>query len=287
MFRREKDVPVPLKNLILKTQMAGDLYDPVSFGHETVYYPRPFLYILTPNREHPNAENAAKLARMLCLYDYAGEQFQPSGHQAGHPCADHLALSRGLLFVFDPSQDQAFAAECKGETYSVAGQAQQREQHTTLSEVTNRIRAYSRMQDGALYERPLIMVLTKSDAWSHLLRDQDHSNPWVKNPQTGQAALDMERIARRSQALHALMKEYCPSTVATAHNFAREVTYIAVSAFGERYDPDRFLVDPKTHEVSIRPRDIRPCWAVVPMLYSICKAHPGLIPRLVRRPRSG
>ena len=68
---------VLLANLIRKTELQGQLYDTVLFGNQSVSYPRPFLFTLSPTEQHPNAEARQRLSRLLCLYDNAGEHFQP------------------------------------------------------------------------------------------------------------------------------------------------------------------------------------------------------------------
>jgi len=82
------------------------------------------------------------------------------------------------------------------------------------------------------------------------------------------------------------MMRYSRDVVAAAEGFARDVTYVAVSALADRYDPGRLHVDAHSKLVSIRPRDIRPFWTVVPVLYALSRSLPGLIP-CVRRKSDG
>ncbi len=278
--REDEEAPVALKDLIVKTQMGGDLYTPVTFDQQTISYPDPFVFSMQPTDKHPNAKAAAKLARMLCLYDNAGEHFRPDAHQVGNPCAEHLALSQAILFLFDPSQDLKFRAECRGETQAQAGRIKPTQQVTILNEVARRVKDYAGLNRTELYGRPLIMVLTKFDAWSHLVEEDDHGDPWVWFEQKNTSGIDVERIENRSAALRDLMMRHCRDVVAAAEGFARDVTYIAVSALG-----DRLHVDERTNYVSIRPRDVQPYWAAVPLLYAVCRALPGLIPRSSRRDR--
>jgi hypothetical protein len=127
-------------------------------------------------------------------------------------------------------------------------------------------------------------VLTKFDAWSHLVEDSDATSPW-KSAQHGTiAGLDLDRIHARSRQLRELMMQYCRDVVAAAEGFARDVTYIAVSALGHRYEHGRLIVDDSSKLVSIRPKDVQPYWVEVPLLYAISRAHQGLIPHL--RPKN-
>ena len=76
------------------------------------------------------------------------------------------------------------------------------------------------------------------------------------------------------------MMEVCPEVVVAAENFAPTVTYMPVSALG------RCPVSNSKHQglASIRPRDIRPIWVTVPLLYVLCRGLPGMIPVLKRKP---
>jgi hypothetical protein len=280
LFGRQHDeVPVPLGELIPKTQMAGDLYVPVTFGSQTVSYPQPFVFSLQPASGHPSAAASSQLSRMLCLYDNAGEHFRPGGNRVTNPCADHLALSRAILFLFDPSQDRKFREQCLCETQSKAGNIAPSQQITILNEVAKRVREHKGLKPNQFYENPLIVVLTKYDAWSHLLDGEtERSDPWIRSSRHGTCVLDQGRIRERSRLLRELMMRYCREVVAAAEGFARDVTYIAVSALADRYDPDRLQVDKLSRLVSIRPRDVRPFWASVPMLYALSRSLPKLIP---------
>jgi hypothetical protein len=279
LFGRENDEdPVPLGDLITKTQLAGDLYVPVTFGSQTIAYPQPFVFSLQPAAGHP-AAGSAQLSRMLCLYDNAGEHFRPGGNRVTNPCADHLALSRAILFLFDPSQDRKFREHCLCETQAKAGNMAPSQQITILNEVAKRVREYKGLKPTELYDSPLIVVLTKYDAWSHLLDGEDEpSDPWLRSPRQAGCLLDHVRIRQRSRQLRELMMRYCREVVAAAEGFARDVTYIAVSSLADRYDPDRLQVDRQSKLVSIRPKDVRPFWVAVPLLYALNQALPRLIP---------
>jgi hypothetical protein len=276
--RPDDESPVPLGELIRKTQMAGDLYVPVTFGSQTVSYPRPFVYALQPAPRHPAATGASQLSRILCLYDNAGEQFRPGGNRVTNPCADHLALSRAILFTFDPSQDRKFREQCVCETQSKAGNIAPSQQITILHEVAKRVREYKGLKPIQHYDSPLIVVLTKYDAWSYLLGGEDQpSDPWIRSARDGICVLDQGRIQERSRRLRELMMRYCREFVAAAEGFAGDVTYIAVSALADRYDPDRLRVDERTRLVSIRPKDVRPFWTAVPLLYALNRSLPRLV----------
>jgi hypothetical protein len=269
---------VPLADLILKTDLQGALYDSVSFGQQTISYPRPFLFMLQPQEGHPGGD-AARLARLLCLYDNAGEHFQPGQDTAASAVTRHLAQSRAILFLFDPTQDPRFRAVCRGGESAGMTQRAARlsRQETILNEAAMRIRRHTGMSQGSKYEHPLVVVVSKFDEWSHLLGDDEEGEPWrVQGNLTG---VDVDRIERRSARLREVMLKYSPETVSTAESLAKDVTYVAVSALGgvER--------DPITGAPGIKPMNLRPYWVTVPLLYSMSRVFPALIPRLVRRAR--
>ena len=133
---------------IEKTETQGDLYDTVLFADQAVSYPRPFLFTVQPLESHPNYQ---KFSRILCLYDNAGESFLPGEDTATNPHTRHLALSRALLFLFDPTQDPRFRNACAGKSSDpqMQGRTQRlaREravrQETILFEAATRVRRYT------------------------------------------------------------------------------------------------------------------------------------------------
>jgi hypothetical protein len=275
---RESEI-LPLGNLIRKTELQGELYDTVAFGQQMVSYPRPFLFAMQPQAGHPNGDKAAGLARMLCLYDNAGEHFQPGQDTTSSPVTRHLAQSRAILFLFDPTQDKRLRAACRSN--KLTGSAASRDsrlsrQETILNEAAARIRRLSGLSHHAKYDRPLVLVLSKFDEWSHVLGPAENGEPWKRGGTI--TGVRQEQVEKQSQGLRRILTHYCPETVAAAESFAGDVTYIAVSALG-----DRIEVDPVTGIAAIRPMDINPHWVTVPLLYSLSRILPGLIPRVKRK----
>jgi hypothetical protein len=269
---------------IEKTEEQGDLYDSVSFGDEagTVRYPRPFLFSLSPLEQHPNYRAATQVARSMCLYDNAGESFLPGADKATSPVTRHLALSQALFFLFDPTQDPRFRHACQGKssdpqmqmrTQRVAREGPLR-QDTVLLEAADRVRRYAGLAQNAKHTRPLIVTVTKYDAWSELLGGAKLENPWIKGGHGNEiAAFSLQEVERRSRQVRELLWEHCPEIVSAAEGFATEVLYIPVSATGR--GPE---VDPQSGAEGIRPKDIKPMWAEVPFLYMLCKWMDGIIP---------
>lgn len=276
---RESEI-LPLGGLIRKTELQGELYDTVNYGQQVVSYPRPFVFTLRPTALHPYYEKAGALARALCLYDNAGEHFQPGQDTTANPATRHLARSRALLFLFDPTQDKRFRAACRGKAAGSSGDRDNRlsRQETLLNEAAARVRKFRGLSQSARDDRPLIVILSKFDEWSHLIGSMDDPEPWRRIDGAGVRGLDVDRIHDRSARLRELLARYCPETVAAAEGFAEEVIYIAVSALG-----DQMEIDPATNLPGVRPANIRPYWATIPLLYALARAAPALIPRIKRR----
>lgn len=284
----EPDELVPLAKLIRKTEEQGELYDMVSFGTQTVSYPRPFVFSMQPQEGHPNAANSASFGRVVCLYDNAGESFQPGKDSAANPVTRHLAQSRVLLYVFDPTQDARFRKHCD-EKLGPASAARISRQEPILQEAAARIRRYASLKQTEKHARPLVVILTKSDAWSHLLGEDLPPEPWKLMP-AGQVgtqmmarpfhAFDAPAVERRSQLARTLLLKLCPEIVNAAEGFATRVVYVPVSAVGWETS-----LNDRNGLLSIRPEDTRPHWVTAPYLYALYRANPGLIPSLaIRKP---
>jgi hypothetical protein len=269
---------VPLADLIRKTELQGELYDTVLFGNQSVSYPRPFLFAVQPQAQHPNHAGVRRLARVLCLYDNAGEHFLAGQDSTSSPVTHHLARSRLLLFLFDPLQDQRFRKRCEQrKLLRPPPGARGNRQESVLLEAAARVRRHTGLSQNARHPRPLIVVLTKFDAWSGLLDDPSRHEPLVR--QCGLLALDLDRVKARSEAARRLMLELCPEVVGAAESFARHVVYVPVSALG--HAP---VGHPETGQPAIRPRDILPIWVTVPLLFALAGYSPGLVASVRRQP---
>jgi hypothetical protein len=272
---------VPLADLIRKTDLQGELYDTVMYGDQAVSYPRPFLFTMQPLKNHPHFGRAEKMARNLCLYDNAGEHFLTGQDSTASPVTHHMTHSKLLMFLFDPTQDQRFRSLCqlgKGDSANTASGRTSR-QESTLLEAAARVRRYTGLPQNAKHQRPLIVAVTKLDAWRHLLADKDWQEPWIAKDRI--AGIDVEKIEKRSQDTRGLLFKICPEMVHAAEGFAQQVVYIPVSALGRIPEPD-----PQTNNLALRPGEIKPIWVTVPLLYGFCRWLPGLIPSLRRKQRS-
>jgi hypothetical protein len=277
---------VPLASLIRKTEVQGDLYDMVAYGTQNVSYPRPFVFAMQPQQGHPNAVKAESLSRVICLYDNAGESFQPGEDKVSSPVTRHMAQSRSLFFVFDPTQDSRFCRHCDEKLGPVSAPKMSR-QEPILQEAAARIRRHAGLKQTEKHSRPLIVIVTKCDTWLHLTGENPAREPWklVPSGQMGEQtvdvalhAFDTNAVERWSQLLRTLLLKHCPEIVTGAEGFATHVTYIPVSAVG--WDTK---VDDASGKLSLRPADTAPYWVTIPFLYALCRSVPGLVPSIVRK----
>jgi len=264
-----------------KTEMQGRMYNQVRLENMTVSLPRPFMFSLTPQAHHPSyREKKGDLKKTLVLYDNAGEHFEPGMDSAANPGTQHLVRSQGLFFLFDPTQDPRFRRECESDDPQIKRGTRAERQEILLTEAVTRIKRYTPAQRDQRYRHPLIIVVTKFDIWRSLL-NCPLPDPCRELPGHSTAALDTDAIMTASFSLRYLLSELCPELVSTAESFASKVVYVPVSALGHSpfVDPE----NPASGLLLVRPKNIKPVWATVPMLYML--AFLGLIPAIKRRPR--
>ncbi len=263
---------------LAKTDESGDLYDQANINGHAVSLPRPFLFNVRPAPHHPHAKQVEQLGRVLCLYDNAGESFQPGKDTATSPVTQHLAKAKVLMFLFDPTQDPRFREKCRHFNHDpqlTAGRVVQR-QETLLSEAAARVRRYANLPTGRRHDRPLLVIVPKSDIWGSLIDEDLVSEPILPGAVGGLlAAVDVRRIERVSRKLRALLLKETPELVAAAEDFCQPVVYIPVSALGT--SPEETPLPGGGTGLFIRPGKITPHWTAVPLLYLFAKWTTGLI----------
>ena len=188
---------------------------------------------------------------------------------------NHLALSKALLFLFDPTQHAKFRKACQGQSEDpqLGDHGWSHQQHQVLSEVAARIRTHTGWPQDEKYDVPLIIVVTKFDAWCSLmgvskLRLRELIRPVGENL----SALHIDGIQSASAKVRKVLRQYSPEIVSAAEGFSRDVIYIPVSALGN--SPE---IDPETGRLGIRPADVEPMWAEVPLLYALHRTTGRLI----------
>lgn len=258
-----------------KTALEGDLYDTVLFSGHSISYPRPYIFSLKPLDNHPNYKAMSKLSHGVCLYDNAGEHFLPGQDTTSSPVTRHLALSRAMFFLFDPTQDPRFRRACAGRANDpqMGDRARTSRQEMVLLEAADRVRRYTGLPQKSRHQRPLVVVTTKYDAWSALLNRTALENPWGPTRFPNLCAMDLQYVEAVSADVRSLLVRLTPELVSAAEAFAEQVIYIPVSSLG--HPPE---VDTQTGLLGVRSRDLHPVWAEVPILYTMARWMGGIIP---------
>lgn len=274
----EQTLFVPLDDSKLvslqKTQLQGTLYSPVAFDTQTIYFPRPFVFSAQPMPNHPASGRTQQASTLLVMYDNAGEHFDPGQDTMAMPGTRHLAHSSAILFMYDPTQAPRFRNACMqgSKDPQLTQHGRVARQETVLQEAIQRIRRYRGLGQTAVLETPLIVVVTKFDVWNHLLGMKSLPEISEHVASVGSHLLNMTALDGISARVRDLLRVHCPEVIGMAEGFSRDVRYVPCSALGR--SPE---VDPVGGMLGIRPRDIRPLWAEVPMLYALHRLRPTLI----------
>ncbi|HVX86668.1 MAG TPA: hypothetical protein VH253_17935 [Phycisphaerae bacterium] len=273
----DPDTPIVLE----KTHTQGDHYRSIPLRGQDTQLPKPFLFTLHPGPGHPRVSQRAKVGRIVCLYDNAGEHFGVGQDTASSPVTRHLTRSKVLMFLMDPTQDPRFRAKLKGisQDPQVVDPLQTVRQETILGEAAIRYRRHLGLSAYKKTDRPLLVLVAKSDIWASLLEAELDAGPdALKEPiikgatAEGLAAIDLDRVNRVSRALRALLLDLSPEVVTAAEDFSQEVLYMPVSALG--HSPEKYA---DRAGLLIKPKDVHPRWVTIPLLYSYAKWSKGLI----------
>lgn len=265
-----------------KTEEQGDLYDQIRLGEQITTLPKPFLFSMRPLKMHPNSAHAAQCSRIICMYDNAGESFDAGKDTAASPVTQHMAKSRVLMFLFDPTQDPRFRDRCLqfSQDPQLKSKLRATRQETILTEAAMRVRRYTGLGPNKKHNSPLIVLVSKWDVWAPLLDVPIDHEPVSTRLVNGRELMTVElgRIEAASHLLRALLAELTPEFVAAAEDFCQHVLYMPVSALGaapEEMPASELVVGGSG--LGIRPRNIRPRWVTVPVLYMFAKWSTGLI----------
>jgi len=270
---------------IRKTQSDDPrLYRTTMIEGAAVRFPVPLQFLLWPTPEHSKYAAARQVGRLIVLYDNAGEDFLPGAEDGASPVVQHLAKSQILLSFFDPTQDPGFRAECGSDDPQLSGElrpgqqapAIMHRQETLLRETAVRIRRYLGIAQDERIKKPLIVIIPKFDIIAKMAGISLDKEPYTESKEARPGLMDLGRVERVSNKLRELFRRLCPEYVATAEGLSMAVRYIPVSALGR--SPE--LVQRSGQSFyGIRPADIQPKWATVPLMYCLCKWAPGTITR--------
>lgn len=257
-----------------KTEMQGEMYDRVEINGMEVRLPRPLMFGVEALPDHPWLEKKPETMRQtLVLYDNAGEHFQSGRDSATDPGTRHLVKSEGIFFVFDPTRSVEFRKICDSDDPQMAPGAPVERQEQLLTEAVTRIERHSGNVNRDTLDRPLVVVISKCDTWRSLL-DCDLPDPWVETDSFSTAVLHRPNLRAISLAVRDILEDVTPDLVATAESFSSEVLYLPTSALG--HSPTRREDTEQSQSLLVKPRDIRPIFAEVPVLYMLGRL--GMLP---------
>lgn len=270
---------------ILKTQADDpNLHRNAIIDGVSMRFPCPLQFRLWPTPEHSKHAQANKIGRVVVLYDNAGEDFLPGAGTDGANSAvvQHLAQSKIILVLFDPTQDPRFRSQCTSDDPQLTRGLRPgsnkptviHRQETLLKEATVRVRRYLGMSQDERLRKPLIVVVPKFDIWSKMTDLSLDQEPYIGLDGDGPVRMDIARVEQTSDTIRNLFRRLCPEFIATAESLSEIVRYIPVSSLGT--SPE--LVRRGEHTFyGIRPRDINSKWVSVPLPYCLYKWAPSLI----------
>ncbi len=267
-------------DLIRRTQELDDsLFNEVLISDQAVNLAKPFIFQIEPGNGHPRVNNNEH--RLISLYDNSGESFKTGKDTSENQVTIHLREADALFYLFDPTQNIRIRKEAERVQQQSMNSYKNIDdrQETILSEALTRIWRHRGLSASNKYDCPLIVILTKWDSWCHLVPDVSMADPFISQPgKGGQHLLSIPAIKQASKEMKKFLENYAPNIVNACENFAQDVIYIPVSSFGSRP-----TLGPE-NKAMIKPSEIRPIWASVPMLYALAKTVKDILPLWLKSP---
>ena len=262
---------------LAKTEIAGDalLYRTACVKGKDETLPLPLIFTLhlgaqsaedIASSQLDNIQPATHGASLVVLYDNAGEHFLPGADESAQPVTRHLSQSRAIVFVFDPTQDPRFRAAVG---MSENGGANIR-QDLVLTETFARVRHHRSRHAADDLDVPLILVLSKADAWSKAANIDLSVEPYLPS-----GGLDFAALKKMDHALRPLLEGACPEFMTAVRAASSRVLIVPCSALGPCATADvgadigADIGVGVTRGVGVRPSQIRPQWASVALLASL------------------
>jgi hypothetical protein len=295
-----------------KTEVQGmeNLYDSVTIGGDVVAFPRPFVFRMEPTPDHPGRSKVSTVARAVCMYDNAGESFAAAASGRESRLTNHLEHCDLTLFLFDPTQHPRFRERAKAVSKDPQWNHTRPNavlQNTILDNAAARLRNLRGLSLQERFNGPLVVVVTKLDAWANLI-PEDVRNPLLAADYTPRSTVDSRACVLRadlvqqlSKTIRGLLRTLAPEIVAAADGFSTDVTYIPVSATGcvvrpmENAAANGIADARKIGGVAegprvafgVRPRNMSPKWCELPLLYGLSQAKVPLLRTAAAKPAGG
>lgn len=273
-YNKDPNKLTALNELVDRTQhLHENLYNQVKVSGQIVNYAKPFIFQVDPL---DTAKDTTLRRKLITLYDNSGESFQLGMDNDVDLVTLHMSKADALLFVFDPTQypgvKQAAEKNRLGSMKSNQVYSDNR-QEMVLTESISRICRYKGYSSSMKYEKPVIVILTKWDTWSHLTPDISTSDPYEPILNRNTLGLSISKVKKASSSLKQFLQQYAPNIVNTCESFANNVFYIPISSLGKPPSQD------SSNSLSmIRPGDIHPVWVTVPLVLATALTTKELIP---------
>lgn len=257
----------PEEAYLSKTDLEGALYSEFHRHGRLVKLPKPFVYAVS------SLKDSTKITSLI-FYDNAGEHFEPGRNSEESPGAQHVSIADGLFFLFDPTTSAPFRRKI-GENADpqLVADAPKRvdQQNIIMTETAVRISTILNLSPGQKIDKPLAIMLGKSDLWLDKLDEK------LQSIYTDDGRVDHEKVDANSEILRRLMMELHPSLCTTAETLSTCVRYFAVSPLG--CSPVEFM-DAASNSTKIGPdpRKIAPQRVCDPTLWVLSLLEPDIIP---------
>lgn len=273
----QKQQVVAIAAKVLKTD-PNAFTDKVKFDSGDFLFPRPMVFTVQPTQGHTNEPKSRHFARCVCLYDNAGESFEAGRDTVLQPYTRHLAQAQALFVVIDLTQDADFQKQMRQAGCDPRAFEWTRRQDDYIHEAARRIRKFARMRETDKFRSPLIVVLTKCDAWWPVLGVPRPGNPWVRPAGARFSALDVSAIQNVSQLCAQRLRQTCPRVTNALEGFANDIVYVPVSATGWNT-----TFDAKGKPAIRQGEDEERHWPAVPFLYALRRIAPNLMAEIKRK----
>ena len=262
-----------LPQQIDKTDLRGDHYRTVSLNGAEMSLPLPCVFSLTRATLPQSPPAAASEDALLVLYDNAGEHFLPGADVLHEPGTQHLVRAEGIVFLLDPVLDVGLRQAVAAASFELGRNLPAYPQEVLLNEVISRIRKHLGVSASARYDKPLLLCLSKCDLLGAQVAMGE--SPLVTDPESGLAALDLDRVVLASFQVRNLLLRYAPRLVRSLDAFAEHVLYVPMTALGHCPSQAGATTPagrPRLDSyAAVRPCDICSAWVEVPLLYLLAR----------------
>ena len=250
-----------------KTELRGrDFSNQIVVENNHIDLPKPFVFTLSPQSTHPYYNRRREqLERCIVLYDNAGEHFETGRDSSENLATVHLIHSDGIIFLYDPLKDIRLRQACSGDDPQISRNVVNiTNQMTIFTEMIARIHKFGNLKANEKYDKPLIMVIPKFDAWKDSFPLDLDALELVVYDEDMTPYLNMDAICAASFCLRRYLLDIAPEIVGLAEGFSQKVFFIPVSALGRmpEFDEEKSMI-------GIRPDHLIPIWAEVPFLLQL------------------